>query len=55
MTASAEEFNPQEVASLLCALATMGGSADVNLLEAMERRATATAGEFTPDEVSNLL
>ena len=41
--------------SVLWALATMGEKADRGLLEAMQRRATATAGEFDPQGVANLL
>ncbi|KAJ1478131.1 hypothetical protein T484DRAFT_1905100, partial [Baffinella frigidus] len=54
-TATAGEFNPQEVANLLWGLATMGEQADRGLLEVIQRRATATAGEFKPQEVANLV
>ena len=45
-TATAGEFEPQNVANVLWALAKMGERADRWLLDAMQRRATATAGEF---------
>jgi len=51
----AGKFNPQNVANVLWALATMGERLDRGLLEAMQRRATATAGEFNPQEVANVL
>ncbi|KAJ1464508.1 hypothetical protein T484DRAFT_1922940, partial [Baffinella frigidus] len=69
--ATAGDFNPQNVANLLWALATMGSKADARLLEwalatmgskadarlleAMQGRATATAGDFNPQNVGNLL
>ncbi|KAJ1488555.1 hypothetical protein T484DRAFT_3613363 [Baffinella frigidus] len=37
------------------ALATMGEKADRGLLEAMQTRATATAGEFIPQAIANVL
>jgi len=40
---------------VLWALATMGETVDRGLLEAMQRRATATAGEFIPQNVANVL
>jgi len=48
-------FKPQEVANVLWALATMGQKADRGLLEAIQGRATATAGDFKPQEVANVL
>ncbi|KAJ1486223.1 RAP domain-containing protein, partial [Baffinella frigidus] len=54
-TATAWEFQPQNVANVLWALATMGERADPGLLEAMQRRATATAWEWTPQHVGNVL
>ncbi|KAJ1481763.1 hypothetical protein T484DRAFT_1806194, partial [Baffinella frigidus] len=38
-----------------CFNATMGGGLDRGLLEAMQRRATALAGEFNPQDVANVL
>ncbi|KAJ1488559.1 RAP domain-containing protein [Baffinella frigidus] len=54
-TATAGEFDPQNVANVLWALATMGEKVDRELLEAMQTRATATAGEFMPQNVANLM
>ncbi|KAJ1487994.1 hypothetical protein T484DRAFT_2019729 [Baffinella frigidus] len=54
-TATAGDFNPQNVANLVLALATMGVTADARLLEAMQARATATAGDFNPQNVANLV
>jgi hypothetical protein len=54
-TATAGEFEPQNVAICLWALAKTGERADRGLLEAMQGRATATAGEFKPQEVANYL
>jgi hypothetical protein len=53
--ATAGDFDPQGVANLLWALATMGSKPDARLLEAMQGRATATADDFKPQEVANLL
>ncbi|KAJ1474737.1 hypothetical protein T484DRAFT_1831130, partial [Baffinella frigidus] len=49
-TATAGDYNPQDVSNVLWSLATMGERANCGLLEAMQRRATATAGEFKPQE-----
>ena len=54
-TATAGEFDPQAIANVLWALATMGERADRELLAAMQSRATVTAGEFKPRDVANLL
>jgi len=54
-TVTAGEFNPQNVANLMWALATMGEKADQELLEAMQGQATATAREFKPQNVANVL
>ncbi|KAJ1488000.1 hypothetical protein T484DRAFT_1888188, partial [Baffinella frigidus] len=48
--ATARDFVPQNVANLVWALATMGVKADARLLEAMQARATATAGDFNPQD-----
>jgi hypothetical protein len=54
-TATAGDFNPQNVANLMWALATMGVKPDAGLLEAMQRRARAMAGDFNPQNVANLM
>ena len=54
-TALAGEFNPQDVANTVWALATMGVTPEAGLLRAMQGRATAVAGEFTPQDVANTL
>ena len=46
--------NP-EIANMLWAQATMGARADRGLLEAMQRRATATARNSKPQNVANVL
>ncbi|KAJ1479168.1 hypothetical protein T484DRAFT_1815329 [Baffinella frigidus] len=54
-TATAGEFEPQDVSMLMLALAKMYIRPDTGLLEAMQQRATATAGHFTPQIVSTLM
>jgi len=54
-TDSVEEFNPQDVANVLWALAVMGEKVDRGLLDAMQGRATATAGDFAPHAIANVL
>ena len=45
---------PQNVVNVLCALVKMGERADRGLLQAMQWRATATAGEFGSQGVANM-
>ncbi|KAJ1488009.1 hypothetical protein T484DRAFT_1784665 [Baffinella frigidus] len=54
-TATAGDFNAQDVTNLVCALATMGVKADARMLEAMQERSTATARDFIPQNVANLV
>ena len=50
-----ETFQPQGVANLMWALATLGLEPGAELGMAMSRRAVMTAGEFKPQGVANLI
>ena len=50
-----ETFNPQNVANLMWALATLGLEPGAELAMAMSRRAVMTAGEFKPLDMANLM
>jgi hypothetical protein len=52
---TADAFNPQAVANLMWALATMGLGADEGLARAMRERAVKTADAFNPQAVANLM
>jgi len=54
-TATAWELEPQDVANVLWALATMEEMADRRLLAAMKSRVMVTVGGYTPGEVATVL
>ncbi|KAJ1482688.1 hypothetical protein T484DRAFT_1803177, partial [Baffinella frigidus] len=49
-TGMVTDFKPQDIAHLSWALASMSVKPDAGLLEAMQGQATATAGDFKPQE-----
>jgi hypothetical protein len=54
-TATADDFEPQGVANVLWALATMGIEPQPRLLQTLQRQATATADDFNNQNVANVL
>ncbi|KAJ1466839.1 hypothetical protein T484DRAFT_1860543 [Baffinella frigidus] len=55
-TAAAGEFKPQEITTLMWALAKIGvDQPDAGLLEAMQDRAKVRVGDFKPQEIANLM
>jgi very-short-patch-repair endonuclease/precorrin-6B methylase 2 len=53
--AKAKDFNPQNIANLLWALATSGVSPNAALVQAMSSEAVAKAKAFNPQDIANLL